>query len=52
MVYASTGSGGISIDLDDVRMIEKSRNEKRFEIGSGRSRIHLDTGSGSIRVSE
>lgn len=50
-VYASTGSGGIDVNADDVHMLEKSRDEKRFEIGDGRgSRINLETGSGSIRV--
>ena len=49
---ASTGSGGIHVDLDDYDMISKGRNHKNLEVGGGEARIRLETGSGSIRVSD
>lgn len=51
-VNASTGSGGVQIDLADYELVHKSRNEKRFVIGGGDTRIELETGSGSIRITE
>jgi hypothetical protein len=49
-VEASTGSGGISFDLDDYKMVSKSKHHKIIEIGDGDIRITLETGSGSIKV--
>lgn len=49
-IAASTGRGGISVDLDDVRVLRDERHDKEFEAGSGDARITLETGSGSIRV--
>lgn len=49
-IAASTGSGGISVDLDDVRVLRNDVHDKEFEAGSGEARITLETGSGSIRV--
>ncbi len=44
-----TGSGGIEVDFP-VMVTRRSRDELRGEIGDGRGRIHIDTGSGSIRI--
>lgn len=49
-VNADTGSGSVRVDLDNVTVLHKERDEMRFKIGSGGSRVELDSGSGSIRV--
>jgi lia operon protein LiaG len=52
-VVADTGSGGVHLDLtsSDVKIHHKERNEAEFTIGAGAARISLDTGSGSITIS-
>ena len=50
---AETGSGGIKLDLSgphDIRY--KEDDEARVTIGDGAARLVLDTGSGSIRISQ
>jgi hypothetical protein len=44
-----SGSGGVSSDLP-VRITEKKRSSLRGVIGDGSGRIHVETGSGSIRL--
>jgi len=52
-VSADTGSGGVRLDLaGKVRMHHEDDDEAEFTIGDGAASITLDTGSGSIRVSQ
>jgi hypothetical protein len=51
-VRADTGSGGIDVDLPEVSTFSRGRNEVHFRVGEGRSRVRLDTGSGSIRIAQ
>ncbi|HUG39744.1 MAG TPA: DUF4097 family beta strand repeat-containing protein [Longimicrobiales bacterium] len=44
-----TGSGGIEVDFP-VSITRRARDELRGQIGDGRGRIVVDTGSGSIRL--
>lgn len=44
-----TGSGGIDVEVP-VRITRRARDELRGEIGDGRGRIKVDTGSGGIRI--
>ncbi len=48
-IEVDTGSGGIDVDFP-VRVREMSRTYLNGEIGDGRGRIHIDTGSGSVRL--
>lgn len=48
-VRASTGSGGIEVDLDGTR-IRNSEDDLSFKVGGGDAYVHLDTGSGGIRI--
>ena len=48
-VEVETGSGGIDVDLP-LRIRSVRRDYLRGEIGDGRGRIVIDTGSGSIRL--
>ena len=50
-VTAETGSGGIEVDLEQgVEIRRREEDEISFSVGGGRSRVRLDTGSGSIRI--
>jgi hypothetical protein len=50
-VTAETGSGGIDVDLaEGVEIRRREEDEISLRIGDGRSRVRLDTGSGSIRI--
>jgi len=52
-VSADTGSGGITLDLaSNFRMHHEDDDEAEFTIGDGAANLTLDTGSGSIRVSQ
>lgn len=44
-----TGSGGIDVEFP-ISVTRRARDELRGQIGSGRGRIVVDTGSGSIRL--
>jgi lia operon protein LiaG len=44
-----TGSGGIDVDVPH-QTISVERNHVRGRFGDGRGRIHVDTGSGGVRV--
>jgi DUF4097 and DUF4098 domain-containing protein YvlB len=51
-VRAETGSGGIELDLDEpVEIRYKDRDEISFKVGGGAADVVIDTGSGSIRIS-
>ena len=52
-VEAETGSGRIRLDLaQDIRIRRRGDSEIAFRLGDGDADIHLDTGSGSITVSQ
>lgn len=51
-VLADTGSGGIDVELPEISTFTRGRNEVRFRVGDGRSRVRLDTGSGAIRIAQ
>lgn len=44
-----TGSGGIDVDLP-ARVTRSRRNHFSGQLGDGRGRIEIDTGSGSVRI--
>jgi len=50
-IEADSGSGGVHVDLDGVEFARKKRDYVRCTVGDGDARILIDTGSGSIRVS-
>jgi hypothetical protein len=47
---AETGSGRIRVDLEGARIDRMERDYVRLRLGDGAARIHLDTGSGGIRI--
>lgn len=48
-IVVDTGSGGIEVDIPlEVREFE--RDHIRGTVGDGRGRIHIDTGSGEVRL--
>lgn len=47
---ADTGSGGVHIDVAGAQVHHKKRDRARFTMGDGAAQVHLDTGSGSVRV--
>ena len=49
MVEIDTGSGGIDVDLP-ARVTRSRRTHFSGQLGDGRGRIEIDTGSGSVRV--
>jgi hypothetical protein len=51
-VSAETGSGSIRVDVDDADYHYRERDEVEFVVGGGKTRIVIDTGSGSIRIRE
>ena len=52
-VHAETGSGGIKLDLTaDFDILRKDDDEVRVVIGGGSASLVLDTGSGSIHISQ
>jgi hypothetical protein len=52
-VRADTGSGGIDFDLTGEHRLQRvDDDEARLTIGSGDAEVMLDTGSGSIRISQ
>jgi hypothetical protein len=51
-IHAETGSGGVQVDLPGADVRKRGRDEADITIGGGAARFDLDTGSGSIRISE
>lgn len=47
----STGSGGTRVDLPEMKNVRSSRGEFEAEIGTGKGRGVIDTGSGGVRIS-
>lgn len=45
----STGSGGISTDFA-VQVNRTERNRLQGTLGNGKGRIHVDAGSGAVRL--
>ena len=50
-ISADTGSGGVSCDVDGADIIRKERTEMELVVGDGEARVHLDAGSGHVKVS-
>jgi hypothetical protein len=51
-VAADTGSGRIRIDIEGVEYKMRSDDEVEFTVGAGDARVIVDTGSGSITISQ
>lgn len=51
-IEADTGSGGIKWDLGDVDVRHKEKNEALLIVGGGAADMSIDTGSGSIRITQ
>lgn len=49
-VEAETNSGGIDVDVAGADIGRKKRDHVRFEVGDGKADVHLDAGSGGIRI--
>lgn len=49
-ILAESGSGGIDLDIPNARLRRMSRNEVELELGDGRGRLEIDTGSGRITI--
>lgn len=49
-VWAETSSGGVDLDVAQAVVRSKERDRIEFEVGGGAARVHLDTGSGGIRI--
>ncbi|MFO7652782.1 MAG: DUF4097 family beta strand repeat-containing protein [Candidatus Krumholzibacteriia bacterium] len=52
VVVAETGSGSVRVDLEGIDYDHRERDDVRFRIGGGRARVDIDTGSGSVRISQ
>jgi len=48
-IALETGSGGLDVDMP-VTMLHREQGELRAQIGDGRGRIDVETGSGGIRI--
>jgi hypothetical protein len=51
-VEADTGSGGVRLNLAGIDVRHSDDDEAEFVIGGGLAKMTLDTGSGSIRISQ
>jgi hypothetical protein len=49
-VDAETGSGGIRVGLEGIRVVRQERDEMQFQVGGGAARVTLETGSGGIEI--
>lgn len=50
-VRADAGSGGVAVRVEDIRVEHMERDEAEFEVGDGKARVRLETGSGRIVIS-
>ncbi len=50
-ITAETGSGGITLEVPNAMLRRMSRDRVELEIGDGRAHLQIDTGSGSIKIS-
>src|SRR5262249_40170495 len=48
----STGSGSINADIEGVTLSRRDRQEARFTVGGGDARVRVETGSGSIHLTQ
>lgn len=46
----SAGSGGVRVDLPDMKNVRTGRGEFEAQIGNGKGRGIIDTGSGGVRI--
>lgn len=46
----SAGSGGVRVDLPEMKNVRTGRGEFEAEIGTGKGRGVIDTGSGGVRI--
>ncbi len=46
----SAGSGGVRVDLPEMKNVRTGRGEFEAEIGNGKGRGVIDTGSGGVRI--
>lgn len=51
-VSMETGSGGLEVDGFSMSRLDRDGDSLRATIGNGRGRIHLETGSGKIRLAK
>lgn len=51
-IEADSGSGNVQVDLDGLQVTDRDRDHFSGRVGAGRGRIVVDTGSGSIRITE
>ena len=49
-IIAETGSGGITLDVPNAILKRMSRDEIDLQLGDGRARLEIDTGSGGVRI--
>lgn len=49
-ISAETGSGTIRLDVPSARMHRMSRDEVEVEVGDGRARLRIETGSGGVTI--
>jgi DUF4097 and DUF4098 domain-containing protein YvlB len=49
-IIADTGSGGIDLDVPNAMLRKASRDHIELEIGGGEARLHIDTGSGGVKI--
>ncbi len=51
-IVADTGSGDIDVELSGAMIKSKDDDRVELVIGSGKAKVELDTGSGSIEISQ
>ena len=52
MVDAETGAGNIQVDVHRPTTVDKQESSVRFTLGDGDARMHIDSGSGTIRIAQ
>jgi len=51
-VQAESDSGGVRVNLANVKNMRREDDEVEFTVGDGSARVRLDSGSGAIRIVE
>ncbi len=51
-IIADTGSGGVDVDLTGAMIKTKDRDRVELVVGDGEATVRLDTGSGSVKISQ
>ena len=49
-IHASPGGGTVFVDFEQENVHRRSRDDLDFQVGDGETRVNLDTGSGTIRI--